>query len=212
MTISNTRPRRGRPPKTERGFEDTREALLRQGMVVLTEQVFSSTGLDSILKAVGVPKGSFYHYFPSKEAFGLAVLERYDAYFAAKLDYHLLDDRFTPLQRLRHFADDARAGMEKHGFRRGCLAGNLGQEVSVLPESFRERIGAVFTNWQRRVEALLEEARDNGTLTADADCAALAEYFWIGWEGAVMRARLTANDAPLELFVERFIAGLPQTR
>ncbi|GGO77557.1 TetR family transcriptional regulator [Marinobacterium nitratireducens] len=210
MTESIARPRRGRPPKTDRSFDDTREALLRQGMAVLTEQGFSSAGIDGILRAVGVPKGSFYHYFANKEAFGLAVLERYDAYFAAKLSRNFQDADQPPLERLRRFADEACAGMARHRFRRGCLVGNLGQEVGLLPPSFRNRLGEVFAHWQRLIAALLREARDCGDLAADADCDALAEYFWIGWEGAVMRARLSADGAPLERFIELFIAGLPQ--
>jgi len=210
MTTAITKPRRGRPPKTGRGFDDTREALLQSGLAVLTEQGFSSAGIDGILKAVGVPKGSFYHYFPSKEAFGLAVLERYDAYFARKLDRHLSDDSLPPLTRLRRFADDARTGMEKYGFTRGCLVGNLSQEVNLLPDRVRDRVKETFSHWQQRVCDCLNEARSAGELGADADCEALAEFFWIGWEGAVTRARLTASAGPLDLFIEHFLSGLPR--
>ena len=86
MTTSKPQARRGRPPKVARGFDDTREALLCCGMEVLTEQGFAATGIDAVLKRVRVPKGSFYHYFDSKEAFVQEVLQRYAAYFARKLD------------------------------------------------------------------------------------------------------------------------------
>jgi TetR/AcrR family transcriptional repressor of nem operon len=82
MTIPNSPPRRGRPPKVPRTHHDTREALLHVGMAVFTEQGFSATGIDAVLKQVQVPKGSFYHYFASKEAFGQEVLQGYAAYFA----------------------------------------------------------------------------------------------------------------------------------
>ncbi|WP_455132527.1 TetR/AcrR family transcriptional regulator, partial [Microbacterium aurum] len=86
MTDIAARPRRGRPPKIPREHGDTREALLRCGMAVLTMQGISATGIDTVLKRVGVPKGSFYHYFDSKDAFGFEVLHRYAGYFARKLD------------------------------------------------------------------------------------------------------------------------------
>ena len=84
-------PRRGRPPKVNRDNPDTRDALVRCGTEILTEQGFLSTGIDTVLSRVGVPKGSFYHYFQSKEDFGHAVLENYAGYFARKLDRCLLD-------------------------------------------------------------------------------------------------------------------------
>ena len=82
MTISKPKARRGRPPKVARSFDDTREALLRCGMEVLTEQGFAATGIDAVLKRVSVPKGSFYHYFDSKEELFTEVLRKRDEHDA----------------------------------------------------------------------------------------------------------------------------------
>jgi TetR/AcrR family transcriptional repressor of nem operon len=210
MTEANSRPRRGRPPKVERDFDDTRSALIRCGMEILTEQGFMSTGIDTVLKRVGVPKGSFYHYFDSKEAFGQAVLESYAAYFAHKLDRWLLQDDVPPLQRLHDFVEDAKAGMARYQFCRGCLVGNLGQEVAILPESYRLQLEATLCSWQERLARCLREAQVAGDLSAQADCEALAAFFWIGWEGAVQRARLTRDNVPLDVFFKGFLAGLPR--
>lgn len=210
MTVPASAPRRGRPPKLDRDQRETREALLHAGMALLTEQGFLATGIDAVLKQVGVPKGSFYHYFASKEAFGRAVLQRYGAYFAAKLDRWLLDDSRPPLARLTDFVDDARAGMARHAWRRGCLVGNLGQEVTQLPEGFREQLDAVLRDWQARLAACLRAAQREGSLAATVDCDELAAFFWIGWEGAVLRARLVQDDAPLVTFIRGFLALLPQ--
>ena len=76
--------RRGRPPKA--GLVDARDRLVRSGVAILTEKGFSAVGLDEILKSAGIPKGSFYHYFDGKEAFGAALIDAYAAYFARKLD------------------------------------------------------------------------------------------------------------------------------
>lgn len=210
MTDSLSKPRRGRPPKVERDFPDTRAALIRCGMEILTEQGFMTTGIDMVLKRVGVPKGSFYHYFDSKEAFGQAVLESYAGYFAHKLDRWFLQEAVPPLQRLGNFVEDAKAGMARHQFCRGCLVGNLGQEVAILPESFRLQLEATLCTWQVRLARLLRKAQEAGELAAEADCEALAAFFWIGWEGAVQRARLTRDNVPLEVFFKGFLAGLPR--
>lgn len=204
MSKSTSGPRRGRPPKQSREAEDTRALLIRSGVELLTEQGFVASGLDQILKKVGVPKGSFYHYFDSKEAFGLVVLNEYDTYFARKLDSHLLNTKLAPLDRLTHFVEDAKRGMARHQYKRGCLVGNLGQEISHLPDSFRPRIFAVFDNWQRKLARCLEEAKLQGALNDTTDCDVLAEVFWVGWEGAVSRAKLVQNTQPLDLFFEHF--------
>lgn len=198
--------RRGRPPRDRARLEEARAQLLRTGVAMLTERSFGAVGLEEVLSAVGVPKGSFYHYFGSKAEFGLALIETYAAYFAAKLDRWFLDERRAPLDRLRAFVDDARAGMARHHWRRGCLVGNLGQEVGTLPEPFRDALRDVLADWEARTARLLEAARDAGQIAPDADCARLASFFWIGWEGAVLRAKLDRGPAPLDRFAEDFLA------
>ena len=188
---------------------ETRELLLHAGLEVLTEKGFSATGIEEILSRVGVPKGSFYHYFDSKEAYGLDLIERYRTFFARKLDRHLCDPALSPLDRMRGFVADATAGMARHEFRRGCLIGNLGQEMGALPESFRIRLERTFEDWQRRFAACLDEARKTGELAPNADPAQLAAFFWIGWEGAVLRAKLERSPEPLEIFAGFFFASLP---
>lgn len=210
MTTVQNKPRRGRPPKAMSQDRDTRAELIRSGLELLTEKGFAASGLDAILKNVGVPKGSFYFYFASKEAFGLAVLDSYANYFANKLDACLLDTAYEPLERIALFVDDAKQGMLRHQFKRGCLVGNLGQEVDLLPNSFRPKLIEIFGSWQHRVEQCLEQAKAIGSINEQADCKSLAEYFWTGWEGAVSRARLEQSVKPLDNYLANFIAGLPK--
>lgn len=204
------RRRPGRPPKEAPSRLATRAALIRGGLELLTERGFNSVGVEEVLRRVGVPKGSFYHYFSSKDDFGQQVLEAYAAYFARKLDRWLLDDARPPLARIAAFVADARAGMVRHRFDRGCLVGNLGQEMGALDESFRDRLEAVFQDWQARLAACLAAAVAAGELAAGIDCERWAAFFWIGWEGAVLRAKLVRDAAPLDLFATTFLNGLPR--
>jgi TetR/AcrR family transcriptional repressor of nem operon len=209
MELQHSPPRkRGRPSKRPEDTLETRELLVRAGLEVLTEKGFAATGIDEVLKRVGVPKGSFYHYFDSKEAFGAALIDRYASYFARKLERHFIDESMTPLDRLRAFVDDAQAGMARHDFCRGCLIGNLGQEMAALPESFRERLNAVFNDWERRLARCLEAAQRDGQIPATVDCLQQASFFWIGWEGAVLRAKLERSAKPLDIFARGFFTGL----
>lgn len=202
------KPRRGRPPKTTREFVDTREALIRSGLEVITESGYLSAGIDAIIKNVSVPKGSFYHYFKSKQAFGMAVLTAYGSFFAHKLDKFLLDEQLDPLQRLQAFVTHAGQGMAKHDFKRGCLVGNLLQESPLLPEDFPDKLKAVLYDWETRVARCLEEAQIRGEITIVTPSHQLARTFWSGWEGAVMRAKLFRSVEPLDQFWAFFLHSI----
>jgi TetR/AcrR family transcriptional regulator, transcriptional repressor for nem operon len=209
MPDTITLPRkRGRPPKVEGDYRETRTLLLRAGVAALTEKGFSATGIDEVLKSVNVPKGSFYHFFDSKEAFGAELITLYNDYFVRKLDQFLLDDSQTPLRRIDAFCLDAERGMERFGFRRGCLVGNLGQEMNTLPEAFRTQLTDVLLDWQARTERCLAAAKATGEISIRSDCARLAAFFWIGWEGAVLRAKLERRAEPLRIFADCFRATL----
>lgn len=180
---------------------------MRAGLEVLTEKGFTATGIEEILSRVGVPKGSFYHYFDSKEAFGLQLIERYGEFFAAKLDRHLLNQTLSPLARLHAFIDDAKASMARFDYRRGCLIGNLGQEMGALPESFRARLQHTFEDWQQRFARCLTQAQQADELSSEVNVQQVAEFFWIGWEGAVLRAKLERSAVALDVFTQFFFAG-----
>ncbi|MBF1794768.1 TetR/AcrR family transcriptional regulator [Klebsiella pneumoniae] len=213
-TSAVLKPRRGRPPKVDRQFDDTRQALIRSGLEVLTETGYLAAGIDAVIKNIAVPKGSFYHCFKSKEAFGLAVLAAYGDFFAHKLDKFLLDDAVPPLERMAAFVRHASQGMEKFQFRRGCLVGNLLQEAPLLPETFPQRLMAILAAWESRVARGGGGAPGGpgppppppppGAIASDASPQALAQVFWIGWEGAVMRARLVQSAAPLNQYWDFF--------
>ena len=203
-TSAVLKPRRGRPPKVDRQFDDTRQALIRSGLEVLTETGYLAAGIEAVIRNIDVPKGSFYHCFKSKEAFGLAVLSAYGDFFAHKLDKFLLNSAVLPLERMAAFVRDAGQGMEKYQFRRGCLVGNLLQEAPLLPEAFHQRLKTILAAWEARVARCLHEARTAGTIASDASPQALAQVFWIGWEGAVMRARLVQSATPLNQYWEFF--------
>ncbi len=197
-------PRRRGRPRSDPARSETRRRLVRAGLVHLTERGYGATGVDEILKAAGVPKGSFYHHFGSKAEFGAALIGEYHQYFAAWLDRVLCDGALPPLDRLRRFAGEAEDGMARHGFRRGCLIGNLGQEMGALPDDYRAALIAVLEDWQARTARCLAEAEAAGQLVPGADPDTLAAVFWTGWEGAVLRAKLEGGPAPLRRFAAAF--------
>jgi TetR/AcrR family transcriptional repressor of nem operon len=183
---------------------DTKTELIRCGVELCTEKGFQVSGINDLLQRVGAPKGSFYHFFRSKHEFGEAVIDAYAEYFARKLGRHLNDTSLPPLERLADFVKEAQKGMAKFDFKRGCLVGNLGQELSGLDEGFRARLEAVLRSWEHRTAECLSEAVSAGDVASEYDAETLANFFWIGWEGAILRAKLTRSAAPMQLFADIF--------
>lgn len=201
------KPKRGRPKRNPDASE-VRQKLLRAGLIYLTEKGYSSVGVDDILKSAGVPKGGFYHYFQNKADYGAHLIDHYNCYFLNKLDRAFSNDALTPIEQLKAFTEDALQGMARYDFRRGCLVGNLGQEMGALPEEFRAQLINVLHDWQERTAKCLKRAQAAGQISSTKDPDKLAECFWIGWEGAVLRAKLERRAEPLTAFSHHFFAYL----
>jgi TetR/AcrR family transcriptional repressor of nem operon len=207
--ITETSPRVSRQVRAV-NRTNTRELLIRAGTALMSERSYAATGVEEILKQAGVPRGSFYHFFSSKEAFGEAVIENYANYFNRKLDRLLFDPSMSPMERLRAYVEEAKRGMERFQFTRGCLIGNLSQELGAHNEAFRPKLEEVFKGWERRIATCLRQAAALGEVAPDIDADALAEFFWTGWEGALLRAKLTRNVEPIEKFATQYFKMLKQ--
>ncbi|MDX7711717.1 acrylate utilization transcriptional regulator AcuR [Aeromonas caviae] len=207
MPTSDALPRRprGRPAQHGHTYADTRDLLIRRGMELLTEQGIAATSIERVLQSTGIPKGSFYHYFATKHDFTLVVMDAYHHYFCRKLTRYLEDESLPPLARLVAFVDSACRGMTRYAFQRGCLVGNLGQEVVQLSPELRLRLEQILLDWEALLARCLRDAVTAGELPPGCDCPALAHQFWIGWEGAVLRARLVGDTEPMLSFFNFFM-------
>ena len=205
-TSANALPSRRNRSSRAIGRLSTRQALVWCGTELLTEHGFQITGIDKVLKRVGVPKGSFYHFFKSKDEFGSAVIQNYVEYYARKMDRIFGNSSVTAISRLKNFVDNAKHGMTRFDFKRGCLIGNLGQELASLDEQFRAQLEAVLISWEARVAACLQEAIDSQEISADNDAHALSRFFWIGWEGAILRSKLMQNLSPIDQFTDVYFS------
>lgn len=184
--------------------KDTRNHIIRTGADLIGHKGFGATGINSVLTTAGVPKGSFYHYFSSKNDFGLAVIDTFAKEYDAKLDRILNDSSRSCLDRLRAYFDTGLETMTSCEFTRGCLIGNLGQELAGQNEPFRKRLDTVFQGWEKRFERCIEEARSAGDVDESIDPADVASFLLSGWEGAILRAKVLKSTEPMERFVRVF--------
>ncbi len=185
---------------------DTKEQLLETGLEMLLRQGYSGLGIQSVLREAGVPKGSFYHFFSSKEDFALQVIDRYMANVHEGLDLALGDDSRPPLARVRRFFELSRDKYESEG-RLGCLLGGLGQELAGVSETFQQKIEGCFSVIVSRITECLEEARQRGELPAHNDPADMANLLLNCWEGAALRSRLWRDTAPLDAMLDFYFAA-----
>ncbi len=188
------------------GKGETRETLLEAGKQVFLKQGYNHAGIESILQSAGVPKGSFYHYFSSKEDFGLQVLNRFAESQNANLDRFLQDRDRSPLDRLRNFAEAICERLESHQCRNGCLVGNLSLEMAEQSEAFRSRLEVIFGGWVHRYAECLREAQEIGEIAKDVDVNELAEFWLNNWQGAILRAKTIRSTSPLRTFLKLMFA------
>lgn len=181
--------------------ESAREKIIAVGVEIVAVSGFNATGIDAILKAAGVPKGSFYHHFGTKENFGIEVINLFAENYTRKLHGYLDDETLTPLQRIRRYLEESIERTVQDNFSKGCLIGNLGQELAAQSERFRCRLEEVFHDWLGLFAKCLHEAQQVGELNPGLDPQLLAGFLLSGWEGAILRAKVMRSPEPLKQFV-----------
>lgn len=176
----------------------SRDRLVEVGLDLFGKNGYAATGVQDITDAAGVPKGSFYNYFDSKEDFALAVLERYREQAAAHFARLSSPDIASPLARLEALFEGVEQQMRTSQFGGGCLAGRLAQELAGEQVVFREPLGQVFAAMQAAVAQCLTEAQEAGELAAEEDPSLLAAFLVSSFQGAMLRAKAAGSTAPLE--------------
>jgi TetR/AcrR family transcriptional repressor of nem operon len=183
---------------------DTRNLIIQTGADLIGTKGFGATGINGILTVAGVPKGSFYHYFSSKNDFGLAIIDTFADEYDAKLDRILNDSSRSCVDRLRAYFDTGFESMTDCDCTRGCLMGNLGQELAGQNETFRVRLDKVFTGWEKRFERCISDAQTAGDIDSNINPSDAASVLLSGWEGALLRSKVVKSTDPMERFARVF--------
>lgn len=178
-----------------------RNELIQVGREIIVQQGFKAASLNDILTTAGVPKGSFYYYFASKEDFGLAIVDDFANEYRHRLKALLEDERHSPLTRLRNYFELKIAEMEARRCSDGCLIGNLAQELSAQNELFRDRLDRVFAEWEQYFIRCLKAACEAGEIRCDR-YEDLAKFILSSWEGAILQAKVTKSVLPMQTFVK----------
>jgi len=179
---------------------NTKEQLIVAGLNALLEKGFNGVGVQEITEQAGVPKGSFYNHFESKEALGAEIVERYGLNSTRRAI--LLDKTVPPLQRLRTHFETLNASFIKSKFERGCLLGNFSAELANQSPVIRESLVTLFERWTKDLEVAIADAQSEGAVSSDRDAGDIAAFLLDAYEGTLLRARVQRDRAPFERFMK----------
>lgn len=188
--------------------DNTRDKLIEVSVQLIAIKGFNNTGIAEILGQAGVPKGSFYHYFKSKDDLGLAVIEYYGSFLRDGLDSSLNQSQGSALVRLRAYFDSVLEDVAQDYCRCNCLLGNLGQELALQSDVMRLAIHKHYSAVEKRLAECLAEAKAEGELSAIADESLLARMLFAAWEGCLVRAKLEQSVQPLRDLLDLYFGKL----
>lgn len=188
-------------------MHDTKKRLITAGLQLMLERGYHAVGVQDLLDETGIPRGSFYHHFESKEDFALQVVDAYQANVRDLLHATVDDPSRPPLDRIRDFFDGVRTSYESEGYL-GCFLGALGQELSGTSEIFRRKIDGCLGFIAAGLSRCIEDARLRGDLPVATDSRAMGNLLADAWEGAALRSRLTRSPRPLNAVLDFFLDSL----
>lgn len=181
---------------------DTREHLLATGETLSLRLGFTGMGLSELLNTAGVPKGSFYHYFRSKEAFGEAMLQRYFEHYDGQMKQLFADDKSDARHQLLSYYAQAISYHCRSECHNACLAVKLSAEVSDLSEPMRHALETGTARVIAHLQDAIERGIREGALSIAMSPAVTAETLYSLWLGASLRAKIRRSVAPLTSALE----------
>jgi TetR/AcrR family transcriptional regulator, transcriptional repressor for nem operon len=177
-----------------------REQIVQAGLKCLREKGFNGVAVQDITAAAGVPKGSFYNHFESKEALGAEIVERYGA--DTRRRELLSDQSIPPLERLRRHYARLNAVFAEAKFERGCILGNFSAELANQSEVIRDSLRRLYERWTEDVEATIAEAQRQGAISDEMTAAELAAFLLDAYEGTLLRARVERDGSAFDRFMK----------
>jgi TetR/AcrR family transcriptional regulator, transcriptional repressor for nem operon len=158
---------------------------------------YNACGVKLITDSAGVPKGSFYNHFQSKEALALVVMDRYGE--TRHLD-KLADASKPPLVRLRGHFEALGQDIEDFGYERGCVYGNFSTEAADHIPAIREGLREAFDLWTNAITATIREAQEDRSLASTQEAETLGRFLVNAWEGAIVGERAAKDGSSFATF------------
>ncbi len=177
--------------------EEKRQKIIEAGANLIHENGFNNTGLKEITDAVGIPKGSFYYFFKSKDDFGLKVIDYYSGFFSRIARQMLALPEKSALERMEEHFIFFENYFIQNDYGRGCPVGNLAQEMGSHNTEFAESLYSVMQNMSDSVYMFLQEAAENKEIPRINASKSMADFIIDSWEGTILRMKVQHDISPL---------------
>ncbi|MEO0525645.1 MAG: TetR/AcrR family transcriptional regulator [Bacteroidota bacterium] len=176
--------------------------LLERGMEILWSKGYNATSVNDIVGAAGVPKGSFYFYFESKEDFVIKAIEMYfDAQFTPASEF-LNNKKVSPKQRILDFyAYRAKILKEELECKKGCLACNIGNEMAEHNENIRRVIVENEKIVHEQIASAVKEAQEAGEIDAAWNAMDVVAFFEDAGKGAMTSMKELQSSYPIDNYM-----------
>jgi TetR/AcrR family transcriptional repressor of nem operon len=181
---------------------------LTEGLRVVQERGFGGASVRDIVRAAGVPQGSFTNHFVSKEAFCLEILDLYFKDVRAMIQRTLRNDSLSPLKRIRAFVDAQIKYLNRIGWRNGCLIGNFSAEASEHSELIRNRLVEIYEEMRQSLAYCLKAAVMIDELPRKTECDELAGFLISSLQGAILQSKTERNSVPIERYKHLVFSSL----
>ncbi|MCH6559831.1 TetR family transcriptional regulator C-terminal domain-containing protein [candidate division KSB1 bacterium] len=182
--------------------EDKKQKIIKKGFEIMHLKGYNATGVKDIVDAAGIPKGSFYNYFESKEDFVIQALQYSADHCNTVMGETLKDRSLPPLQRIEKYYKESIKYFRERDFTLGCFGGNLCIEMGDISLPIGSATEAFFKRLESVLLSCLQEAQDAGDLAKEKNIDKLAKFIYNSWNGAVLRMKASRSPEPLNIFRE----------
>jgi len=177
---------------------DVKQHILDTGRRIILGKGFSAVGLNEILLTAQVPKGSFYHYFKSKESFGEALVDSYVADYLAQVDSLLGDDGTPAAGRLMRYWRSWASPEGSETAECNCLVVKLSGEVSDMSEAMRAALLRGTDLIIERLGQCIAQGMADGSLAGHLDAPHTALTLYELWLGAALLTKVRRERSALD--------------
>ncbi len=185
-----------------------KEQIIDKGIELMRKNGYNGTGVQHVLKACGIPKGSFYNFFESKQDFALQAIEKYANQNIADLEKIIESNKMGPTQQLNKFFNDLAQFYKSRGFKMTCLMSIISFEMGSSDRKISQKIKEKFGKIKKLIARALKKGQDRNEFRKDIGSAALADYLIDSFNGALITMKYEQSDRAIRQFLKinlRFI-------
>ncbi len=184
------------------GYKHNKEEILETGYQVLRKNGYHDVGINQILKEAGIPKGSFYNFFESKEDFARQVIEYYGCNNSKWIETLFEESEETPINKLKSFYQLLVSYNEQDDYNGGCLVNTMSNEIGRNSDVLAKELNQQFIGWLTIIEEVVSEGQKLGEITTAYTALEIAEYLHSGFFGTFSRMKVTRSRIYMDIWIK----------